>query len=361
MNINQFEKEEIFMCEKYDVVVIGAGPSGSMAAFKLAKDYRVLLVESCDLPRNKSCSGVLIKKSVSMIEELIGTIPDEVKCVPHNTNGIMIINENLEEQNFPDEGINILRDKFDYWLAKKAEERGAILRDSSRVIKISESNSGVELIIKGNVTYTVSAKIVVACDGINGSSRRLTNTEKQDKVITYQKFYKGATDIDPSKFYAYISSEFSQYDAWINTKNNQVVIGTIAKTLLEAKRYHQILIKFLINNKAYQLKEMVKEEAWCLPHVFPNYEVLFRKGKVLFAGEVAGFLNPFGEGISIAMESSIALAEACMKNSIEDLIAIEKSYRSEIESGYEHMKRQWTFLKNFYPTFWDNALLKIEN
>ncbi len=347
------------MVEKYDVVVIGAGPAGSMAAFELAKDYQVLLVESCSLPRNKSCSGVLIKKSVNIIEERIGTIPDEVKCVPNNTNGIVIIKEDLEEQDYPDEGINILRDKFDHWLAKKAEERGAVLRDCSKVIKINEISSGVELTIKGNRVDTVHAKVVLACDGINGSSRRLINAEQQDKVITYQKFYKGFADTDPSKFYAYISSQFSQYDAWINTKNNQIVIGTIAKTLLEAKRYHEVFIQFLENSKGFQLNEITKTEAWCLPRVFPNYEVLLRKGKVLFAGEVAGFLNPFGEGISIAMESSIALTKACMENGIEDLISIEKAYGSEIESGYEHMKRQWIFLKKFYPSFWKNALLEF--
>ena len=54
--------EEIQM---YDVIVIGAGPTGCTAAKTLSeKGYKVLLVEKFELPRYKSCSGVLIKKTM---------------------------------------------------------------------------------------------------------------------------------------------------------------------------------------------------------------------------------------------------------------------------------------------------------
>ena len=33
-----------------------------------------------------------------------------------------------------------------------------------------------------------------------------------------------------------------------------------------------------------------------------------RQGRVLFAGEIAGFLNPMGEGISAGMESGYCVA-----------------------------------------------------
>jgi len=50
----------------YDVIVIGSGPAGSAAAKTLADmGYRVLIVERFKLPRYKSCSGVLIKKTMT--------------------------------------------------------------------------------------------------------------------------------------------------------------------------------------------------------------------------------------------------------------------------------------------------------
>ena len=68
----------------YDVLVIGAGPAGSTAARVLAgRGYRVLLVEKCKMPRYKSCSGVLIQKSVDLIGKYFGgSTPAEALCEP---------------------------------------------------------------------------------------------------------------------------------------------------------------------------------------------------------------------------------------------------------------------------------------
>lgn len=52
----------------YDVIVVGAGPAGSTAAKVLAdKELHVLLVERHKLPRYKSCSGVLIQKTMDLV------------------------------------------------------------------------------------------------------------------------------------------------------------------------------------------------------------------------------------------------------------------------------------------------------
>ena len=49
----------------YDAIVAGAGPAGSAAAMALAElGGRVLLADRCALPRYKSCSGMLIRKTL---------------------------------------------------------------------------------------------------------------------------------------------------------------------------------------------------------------------------------------------------------------------------------------------------------
>lgn len=53
----------------FDVIVIGAGPAGSTASKILAeKGFHVLLAERLKMPRYKSCSGQLIKKSLDLVQ-----------------------------------------------------------------------------------------------------------------------------------------------------------------------------------------------------------------------------------------------------------------------------------------------------
>lgn len=347
------------MDKQYDIVIIGAGPAGCMAAYKLAKHFKVLIVEKLPLPRSKSCSGVLIKRSVEIINEHFGDIPDDVKCTPYITNGITIVDESGHSQDYPDHGTNILRDRLDYWLMQKAVDAGADCIDNYAVIKIEESNGGVSITISGTEVKTVNAKIVIACDGVNGTSRKLTNTPSQDKVITYQKFYEANASIDQAKFYAYLSKDYSEYDAWINTKNNQIVIGTIAKTLPRAKHLHKRFVEFLAKEINLEIYSEIRSEAWCMPLVIPHIPVVLRKDKVFFAGEAAGLLNPFGEGISIALLSGLYLAAACTKQKSPELFdceEIEADYRSSMLREIGHMKRQWTFLEKSYPYFWNNVM-----
>ena len=54
----------------YDVIVIGAGPTGATAAKILAENkLSVLVVERMKLPRYKSCSGMLIKKTIDLVKK----------------------------------------------------------------------------------------------------------------------------------------------------------------------------------------------------------------------------------------------------------------------------------------------------
>ncbi len=64
--------------ETYDVVIVGAGPSGSTAAKCLAeKEYNVLLIDRDAFPRDKPCGGGLptrVMKQFPYIEEFIDSI-----------------------------------------------------------------------------------------------------------------------------------------------------------------------------------------------------------------------------------------------------------------------------------------------
>ena len=79
----------------YDVIVVGAGPAGSTAAKVLSeKGMRVLLVERHKLPRYKSCSGVLIQKSIDLVQCYYGKeVPLSATCTPVENRGMIFTDD----------------------------------------------------------------------------------------------------------------------------------------------------------------------------------------------------------------------------------------------------------------------------
>lgn len=339
--------------DSYDIVIIGAGPTGSMAAMRLAGRFRVLLLERYPLPRNKSCSGVLVRKSVDLVEKEVSAVPERVCCTPITTSGLTVVTAR-RHYDFLDAGINVVRASFDNWLAETAKERGATLLDEAVVTDIGQD--GLVTFLRSGQRRTVRAKLVVACDGVNGPSRRLTGVPTQRKVVTFQRFYRGRMDADPGRFYAYTSPEFSRYDAWFNSKNGLIVAGSIASTRAEAERFQRVFLQHLADTRALRIESVEKSEVWTLPLVVPASDILLHQGRVLFAGEAAGLLNPFGEGMSIGMTSAVALSNACLGGDGRlDPLDVAKAYTAFVAPELAYMRRQWGYLREIAPEFWENV------
>lgn len=68
------------------------------------------------------------------------------------------------------------------------------------------------------------------------------------------------------------------------------------------------------------------------------------------AGEVAGFLNPMGEGISAGMESGY-----CAANAVAEYFhypeTVREAYRVRTENMKAYMQRQWSLVGGMTGTF----------
>ena len=86
----------------YDVIIIGAGPTGSTAAKILSENgYKVLLAEKFKMPRYKSCSGQLISKTINLVHTYFEeTVPDYVMCTPTENRGMIFTNDKGKEFRF---------------------------------------------------------------------------------------------------------------------------------------------------------------------------------------------------------------------------------------------------------------------
>jgi geranylgeranyl reductase family protein len=341
----------------YDVIIIGAGPAGSSAAKELAgKGYNVLLVEKFKMPRNKSCSGILIKKSMDLVQKYFGgDTPDFVQCTPNDNRGMIFTNDEGQEYRYEQEGLNIWRNSFDNWLAEKAAEAGAEVRDGTAALSCEEKEDYVVVKLKDTSEYTETAKLVISCDGVVSTiKRQLLNTSK-NFITTYQTFNKGTINLDYHYFYAYLQPHLSEYDAWFNVKDDYLIFGVSVKDTDKIAHFYSEFLSYMELHHNAKIEKKVKEEKWLMPHIMPGCPVDYGKGKILFAGETAGFLNPMGEGISAGLESGYAAAQAIqqvdLNSSAWDIETVYSAYKYNTQELKTYMERQWRFVASMSATF----------
>jgi flavin-dependent dehydrogenase len=252
--------------------------------------------------------------------------------------------------------LNIWRESFDYWLVQKAVSAGAELKDETSVVHYEEQDTFVVIKLKNKdgCEYFERANLVIDCGGAVCSSKRTSFHVPRKYIYTYQTFNKGSVDLDYHYFYAYLQPRFSEYDAWFNVKDDYLIFGISVKDTAKIGLYYSKFIEYMIRKHNAQIEAPEKAEKWIMPRILPGCHIQYGMGRILFAGEAAGFLNPMGEGISAGLESGFAAAQAVRRVDLRsqfDVQTIITAYMKNTAALKTYMERQWRFVAGLSTKF----------
>ena len=150
--------------ERFDAVVIGAGPAGSTAAYRLARaGASVLLEDRARFPRDKPCGGGLTDRAVDQIPvDVTPVVEDAVSTFELG----LAYRRRFERRSKTPLLLMTQRRRLDAFLAEKAAEAGAVFRAG---VKVNDVDADGSLKIDG---ITVRAGALIGADGVNGITAR---------------------------------------------------------------------------------------------------------------------------------------------------------------------------------------------
>ena len=149
--------------ERFDVLVVGAGPAGSATAIHLARaGASVLLADKARFPRDKPCGGGLTGRALRHVPCAVDPVVEHVvdRMVVRVRYGTKFARRSTERL------IDMTqRKRLDLHLAEQAAGAGAEFRDGVAVERVGIDGEGVQARVGGT---SIHASFLVGADGANG-------------------------------------------------------------------------------------------------------------------------------------------------------------------------------------------------
>ena len=286
--------------ERFDAVVVGAGPAGSTAAFCLARaGARVLLTDKARFPRDKPCGGGLTYRAVRLLPFSVApVVEDEVdvfevglgyrrRFVRRTAEPLVLMTQ---------------RRRLDAFLVEQAREAGADFRDGAKV--------GLEpLTIDGE---RIEATTLIGADGANGATARTFGLDGHEHAVALEgNVAHGA--VPKSRYARRAVVEFGIVPGgygWIFPKGDHVNVG-VGGWLHQGPRLREHLSRFCREHRIPE-EALTSVRGHRLPLRRPRSSAA--RGRTALVGDAAGLVDPVsGDGIYEAFLSAQLAADAALQ------------------------------------------------
>lgn len=341
------------MKNDFDVVIIGAGPAGSVAAARLMQDnLSVLVLEKMEFPRFVIGES-LLPQSLNYLEKtgLLKCIEDQKFQL--KTGVAFYHNDKICDFYFKDrysEGYDyayqVKRADFDHALIKEAEKKGAKVLFNATVtnVVVGEAQRSVTYSLLDGVDVTVTCGFVIDASGYGRVLPRMFDMEKPVDTVPRGAIFSHVRDEKRSdkasdNIFVY---DFNDNKAWIwciPFSDGTCSVGVVGDADLvkefgenDGAKFRAMISDFPGLDDRFKGVEYIFE-----PRQILNYAVsvnkMYGEGFVL-CGNSTEFLDPvFSSGVTLAVTSGYKAAELVVKQLNGEKVDWENDYEKVIKYG----------------------------
>lgn len=300
---------------RWDVVVVGAGPAGALAAHGLAsKGLAVLLVDRAEFPRGKVCGGCLNGRALALLQQAgLGALPAELGA--RQVDAFLLAVGGSQARLPLPAGVAVSRQALDAALVRAAITAGADFLAGTRAAlgEVSASERYVEL--HGDAeSRDARTRLVLAADGLGGRLLRDDVAPAHDSRLGAGVLLDGAPD-----FYApgiiHMACGGGGYVGLVRVEAGRLdVAAAFDPARCVAAGGPGLMAKKILREAGLPPLPDLETAAWRGTPLLTRRAPRLAAERLFVLGDAAGYVEPFtGEGIAWALASASAVVPLALE------------------------------------------------
>jgi geranylgeranyl reductase family protein len=289
--------------KRFDAIVVGAGPAGSTAAYRLAgAGADVLLLDRARFPRDKPCGGGVTGRAARLL-------PFSIEPVVEHVVSAVDLRLRYGKTLARGDGNPLVhmtqRKRLDHFLVQKAVEAGAELREGVKVGDLDVREDGV--VVEG-----FAADALIGADGVNGINARRLGLGGNRVVGVALEGNMPYSRMDRSAYDGRLALELGVVPGgygWVFPKGDHANFG-VGGWEEEGPRLRDHLRR-LCEAHGVSFDDLEELRGYRLPLREPRSTLA--RGRALLVGDAAGLIDPVsGDGMFEGFLSSRYASEAVL-------------------------------------------------
>jgi menaquinone-9 beta-reductase len=303
----------------WDLLVIGAGPAGAMAAREAARaGARVLLVDRAVFPRPKVCGCCINGAAIAVLSDVgLGDLLDEQNA--QQLRYLRLASAGRFAEVRLSDGVSLSRERFDAALVRSAIDAGAQFLDQTQASIGQATPAAREVLLKAEASEnSVSARTIVVAGGLG--CRAFAETEAEERRVAPGSRV-GAGTILGSAHPAYTAGTIYMachrhgYVGLVRLEDERLDIAAA----LDARAIRQHagiapLVQQILTDAGLPVPDVLPDATWQGTGRLTQDRGQIAAARCFFIGDAAGYVEPFtGEGLAWALASGRAVAPIVLR------------------------------------------------